>query len=94
MINHVVFIKLENPGESGLLMDDCDRLLPNIPGSADTGVVNMGSMGGQPSTRIMMSVCMSDSIRKTTQPTSIMRSMLSWSNDGNRNSNGSVSTTS
>ena len=32
VINHVVFIKLENPGESGLLMDDCDRLLPNIPG--------------------------------------------------------------
>ena len=61
MINHVVFIK-PRTGESGLLMDDYDRLLPNIPGSADTGVVNTGSMGGQPSTRIMMSVCMSDSI--------------------------------
>ena len=31
-INHVVFIKLDDPGDAGALMDDCDRLLPTIPG--------------------------------------------------------------
>ena len=31
-INHVVFIKLGDPADAVALMDDCDRLLPTIPG--------------------------------------------------------------
>ena len=31
-INHVVFIKLKDPVDASRLMDDCDRLLPSIPG--------------------------------------------------------------
>ena len=32
LINHVVFIKLEDSDDADSLMDDCDRLLPGIPG--------------------------------------------------------------
>ena len=31
-INHVVLIKLTKPQHAGKLIEDCDRLLPTIPG--------------------------------------------------------------